>query len=82
MIDKDMTELLPFKVRRVSYSSVSCIRDQRVLDVPISINIGISLQHIIFSLKQQQHNQSLLISLQKMCQHPAQIGGSVLHQSM
>ena len=31
MIDKSMTELWPFKVRRVSYSSVSCIRDQRLL---------------------------------------------------
>ena len=30
MNDKDMAELWPFKVRRVSYSSVSCIRDQRV----------------------------------------------------
>ena len=34
MIDKEMTELWHLKVCRVSYSSVSCIRDQRVsLDV-------------------------------------------------
>ena len=30
MIDKEMTELWHLKVCRVSYSSVSCIRDQRV----------------------------------------------------
>ena len=31
MIDKEMTELWHLKVCRVSYSSVSCIRDQRVV---------------------------------------------------
>ena len=29
-IDKEMTEVLALEVRRVFYSSVSCIRDQRV----------------------------------------------------
>ena len=29
-VDKDMTELGLFNVRRVSYSGVSCIREQRV----------------------------------------------------
>ena len=48
MIDKEMTELWHLKVCRVSYSSVSCIRDQRVwrpyaeqhmfnIDVPSSV---------------------------------------------
>ena len=31
MIDKEMTELWHLKVCRVSYSNVSCIRDQRVI---------------------------------------------------
>ena len=39
-VDKDMTELGLFNVRRVSYSSVSCIRDQRV---PASRMVKLSL---------------------------------------
>ena len=30
-IDKEMTQLLPLKVRRVSYASVSYFKDQKVL---------------------------------------------------
>ena len=40
MIDKDIAEWWPFKVRHVSYSSVSCIRDQRVaVDYPWSLSL-------------------------------------------
>ena len=35
-IDKAMTELWPLKVRCVSYSSVSCIRDLRAADIDLS----------------------------------------------
>ena len=30
-IDKEMTQLLPLKVRRVSYASMSYFKDQKVL---------------------------------------------------
>ena len=33
MTDKDITELWPFKVHRVSYSNVSCITDQRMYNL-------------------------------------------------
>ena len=39
MIDKEMTELWHLKVCRVSYSSVSCIRDQRVNNALSEVSI-------------------------------------------